>query len=158
MLRSFARTGHWDGIEAARSNYHTLTGQRVLKVNFNNKKASGVSFVPAEATSAANALTVRAKKEVIMAAGTIHTPKILQASGIGAKALLQAANIPRVVDLPGVGANLNVSPPFPSPEHSLTVKSRTSQGQPRTPSFHPLITTTRPLSTTAASSRPRFPW
>jgi len=110
MLRSFARTGHWDGIEAARSNYHTLTGHRVLKVNFHNKRATGVSFVPTDATSAANALTVTAKKEVILAAGTIHTPKILQASGIGAKALLQAASIPKVVDLPGVGANLQDHP------------------------------------------------
>ncbi|KAK0616435.1 hypothetical protein B0T14DRAFT_246732 [Immersiella caudata] len=120
MLRSFARPGHWDGIEAARSNYHTITGQRVLKVNFNNKKAAGVSFVPAEATSAANALTVKAKKEVIMAAGTIHTPKILQASGIGAKALLQAANIPRVVDLPGVGANFQDHPFQVGPSFLLT--------------------------------------
>jgi choline dehydrogenase len=110
VLRSFARTGHWDGIEAARSNYHTLTGHRVLKVDFNNKRAKGVSFVAANATSAADASTVIAKKEVILAAGTIHTPKILQASGIGAKALLQVANIPRVVDLPGVGANLQDHP------------------------------------------------
>jgi choline dehydrogenase len=110
MLRSFARTGHWDGIEAARSNYHTLTDHRVLKVNFNNKSASGVTFVPASATSTDNALTVTARKEVIMAAGTIHTPKILQASGIGAKALLEAANIPCVADLPGVGANLQDHP------------------------------------------------
>ncbi len=37
VLRSFARTGHWDGISQARSNYHTLTGQKVLKVNFQGK-------------------------------------------------------------------------------------------------------------------------
>ncbi|KAK4452590.1 pyranose dehydrogenase [Podospora aff. communis PSN243] len=120
MLRSFARFGHWDGIEAARSNYHTLTDHRVLKVNFNNKSASGVTFVPAAATSADNALTVTARKEVIMAAGAIHTPKILQASGIGAKALLESANIPRVVDLPGVGANFQDHPFQVGPSFLLT--------------------------------------
>jgi choline dehydrogenase len=88
VFRSFARTGYWDGIEAVRSNYYTLAGYRVLKVEFNNNRAKGVSFVAADATSVADALTVTAKKEVILAAGTIHTPKILQPSGIDAKALL----------------------------------------------------------------------
>jgi choline dehydrogenase len=110
-LRSFARPGHWDGIEAARSNYHTLTGHRVLKINFSNgKRATGVSFVSANTTSAANPLTVTARKEVILAAGTIHTPKILQASGVGPRALLQSASIPVVMDLPGVGANFQDHP------------------------------------------------
>ncbi|KAK4188931.1 pyranose dehydrogenase [Podospora australis] len=105
ILRSFARPGHWDGIEAARSNYHTLTGQRVLNVVFQGKKATGVRFTSADATTQAGARTVRAKKEVIIAAGTIHTPQILQASGVGPKALLQQAGINLVADLPGVGSN-----------------------------------------------------
>ncbi|KAK4221676.1 GMC oxidoreductase-like protein [Podospora fimiseda] len=110
VLRSFARTGHWDGIESSRSNYHTLTGQKVLKVLFQGKKATGVSFVAADATSQAGARTVKAKKEVIIAAGTLHTPQILQASGIGPKDLLRQANINVVVDLPGVGANFQDQP------------------------------------------------
>ncbi|KAK0752462.1 hypothetical protein B0T18DRAFT_318769 [Schizothecium vesticola] len=120
-LRSFARPGHWDGIEAARSNYHTLTGHRVLKINFSNgKRATGVSFVSANTTSAANPLTVTARKEVILAAGTIHTPKILQASGVGPQALLQSASIPVVVDLPGVGANFQDHPFQVGPSIQLT--------------------------------------
>lgn len=110
MLRSFSRTGHWDGIEAARSNYHTLTSHRVLKVLFRNGRANGVIFVPANATNQNAARTVRARKEVIMAAGTLHTPKILQASGVGPKTLLRAAGIDVVVDLPGVGANFQDHP------------------------------------------------
>ncbi len=105
VTRSHARVGHWDGIEAARSNYHTLVSHKVLKVLFQNGKATGVSYVPANATSQAGAFTVKAKKEIIVAAGTIHTPAILQASGIGPKKLLQQAGIPVVVDLPGVGSN-----------------------------------------------------
>lgn len=110
MLRSFARPGHWDGNEAARPNYHTLTGQKVLKVTFQGKKATGVVFVPADATNQSNARTVKAKKEIIMAAGTIHTPQILQASGVGPKNLLKEAGVPVVVDSPGVGSNFQDQP------------------------------------------------
>jgi len=106
VLRSFSRTGHWDGIEAARRNYDTLVGHRVIKINFQNKTAIGVTFTGANATSTTGSKNVKAKKEVIVALGTIHTPPLLQASGIGAKSLLQRANINLVSDLPGVGSNL----------------------------------------------------
>ncbi len=51
-------------------------------------------------------LTVTATKEVILCAGSIGSPQILQLSGIGPGALLQQLGIPVVHDLPGVGANL----------------------------------------------------
>lgn len=110
VLRSFARPGHWDGIEASRSNYHTFTGQRVLKVLFQHGRATGVSYVATNATTQDGAKTVKAKKEVIIAAGTIHTPQILQASGIGPKKLLRDAGLNVVVDLPGVGSNFQDHP------------------------------------------------
>ena len=47
-----------------------------------------------------------AKDEVILCAGSIGTPQILQLSGIGPGALLQGLGIPVVCDLPGVGENL----------------------------------------------------
>jgi choline dehydrogenase-like flavoprotein len=50
--------------------------------------------------------TVSAKKEIVLAAGSFGTPVLLQRSGIGPKALLQKAKVPVLVDLPGVGANL----------------------------------------------------
>lgn len=55
----------------------------------------GVAHVTAEATS-----------EVVLCAGAIGSPQILQLSGIGPAALLQQHGIDVVVDLPGVGANL----------------------------------------------------
>lgn len=50
--------------------------------------------------------TVFARQEVIVAAGALHSPQILQMSGIGPAALLQHFNIPVAEDLVGVGSNL----------------------------------------------------
>jgi choline dehydrogenase len=49
---------------------------------------------------------VTAEAEVIVSAGAIHTPTILQRSGIGPVAFLNDMNITVVLDLPGVGSNL----------------------------------------------------
>jgi choline dehydrogenase len=51
-------------------------------------------------------VTVSASREVILCAGSIGSPQILQLSGIGPAALLQQHGVPLVQDLPGVGANL----------------------------------------------------
>ncbi|TFY97782.1 GMC family oxidoreductase [Ramlibacter rhizophilus] len=51
-------------------------------------------------------VTVRAAREVVLAAGSIGSPQILQLSGIGPGALLQSHGIPVLRDAPGVGANL----------------------------------------------------
>ncbi|KUJ12847.1 FAD-linked reductase [Mollisia scopiformis] len=49
---------------------------------------------------------ISANKEVILSAGVFHSPQLLMVSGIGPKATLEANDIPVVVDLPGVGQNL----------------------------------------------------
>lgn len=48
----------------------------------------------------------RARREVVLAAGTFNSPQLLQVSGIGPGALLQRLGIPVALDLPGVGENL----------------------------------------------------
>jgi choline dehydrogenase-like flavoprotein len=53
---------------------------------------------------------LRSDKEVILAAGAIHTAQILQLSGIGPAALLGPLGIDVVADLPGVGANFQDHP------------------------------------------------
>jgi choline dehydrogenase len=49
----------------------------------------------------------QARRETILAAGSIGSPQLLQLSGIGPAALLSAKNVATVLDLPGVGANLH---------------------------------------------------
>ena len=53
--------------------------------------------------------TVRANREVILAAGAVRTPQTLQLSGVGPEALLSSLGIETVVDLP-VGSNFQDQP------------------------------------------------
>ncbi|KAF8242720.1 GMC oxidoreductase [Wilcoxina mikolae CBS 423.85] len=102
QTRSYAKTAYHD-VAARRSNYHLLTQQQVTKILFDkNKKATGVTF---SAGAGSTQRKVSAKAEIILAAGAIHSPQLLQLSGIGPKDLLNAHGIPVIVDLPGVGSN-----------------------------------------------------
>ncbi|MCV7423479.1 GMC family oxidoreductase N-terminal domain-containing protein [Mycobacterium yunnanensis] len=51
-------------------------------------------------------MNVRAHAEVILSAGAIGTPHLMQASGLGPAGLLSSHQVPLTVDLPGVGENL----------------------------------------------------
>lgn len=66
-----------------------------------------VRFVGVEYAASASSprQTARATKEIILSAGVIGSPRLLQVSGIGRKSLLQSLDIPVLVDLPGVGSN-----------------------------------------------------
>ena len=84
-----------------RKNLEILTDSQACRVIFENKKAVGI-----EIFRNGNKSIVRANKEVILSAGAIQSPQILQLSGVGPAKLLQEFNIPVVQDLPGVGENL----------------------------------------------------
>lgn len=100
--RSYARTGHYDDI-ITRPNFEVIINHRVKKVLFDGTTATGVQYASRDDPD--TPLTVKANKEVIISAGTIHTPQILQNSGVGPEDLLTKANITTLVDLPGVGQN-----------------------------------------------------
>jgi choline dehydrogenase len=76
---------------------HTTT-QRIL---FDGQRAIGV-----ECWNKGQRVTLYANHEVILSAGAINSPKILELSGIGQADRLLQHNIPVVQDLPGVGENL----------------------------------------------------
>ncbi|GKT93503.1 GMC oxidoreductase [Colletotrichum tofieldiae] len=105
--RSSAREAYYDNF-TGRQNLHLLTGRQVTKVvtagSGDSIVATGVAFA---ASKDAQTQTVTVNKEVILAAGTFHTPQILQVSGIGDPALHASINVPTVVDLPAVGQNLH---------------------------------------------------
>jgi choline dehydrogenase len=84
-----------------RGNLHLLTGARALRVVFEGARAAGVELRRGERT-----LVVRAAREVVLAAGSIQSPQLLELSGIGDAAVLAAHGIPVRRHLPGVGENL----------------------------------------------------
>jgi choline dehydrogenase len=74
---------------------------------FEGKRATGVQYVSRLSGISG---TVEASKEVILAAGAVHSPQILQLSGIGDGELLKSFDIKTKVDLPGVGKNFQDHP------------------------------------------------
>lgn len=102
QTRSSARVNRFDR-DITRPNYHILTNTAASRVLFKGSTAVGVAF--AGIAGSING-TITARKEVIVAAGAVHTPQILQLSGVGAATYLKKFGIKSVVDLPGVGQNL----------------------------------------------------
>lgn len=110
MTRSYAVSGYY-GPAARRDNLHLLTGHRVNEVVFDEKlRASGIRMQQRGIADGTDVVVVKAKKEVIIAAGALHSPQVLQRSGIGPASVLAKANIDLLVDLPGVGGNLQDHP------------------------------------------------
>ncbi len=90
-----------------RPNLHLLTGANVHKVIFEKSDVAGaVSATGVEFTKGEKETIVRVRKEIIVAAGAFQTPKLLELSGIGSAHLLASLGIDNIVDIPGVGENL----------------------------------------------------
>ena len=85
----------------ARGNVDLRTGVMVDQLLFKGKKCVGVRYL-----KSGKSVDVFAKKAVILSAGAIGSPAILQRSGIGPKQLLKKAGVKLRADRPGVGANL----------------------------------------------------
>jgi choline dehydrogenase-like flavoprotein len=108
--RAHARYAYIDPI-ASRTNLKILTKTTAQKIVFDDKKkptmAKGVEITD-DATGKTS--TVYAKKEVVLAAGAIQTPKLLQLSGVGPRSVLEAAGIKVRVELDAVGSNFQDHP------------------------------------------------
>lgn len=80
---------------------HALVHKVLLSSDNGNKTATGIRY-----ERKGKIVEVSANKEVILSAGSIGSPHLLQLSGIGAKETLEKAGIECLHDLPGVGENL----------------------------------------------------
>ena len=86
-----------------RKNLTIVTHATTDTIEFEGKKAVGVKYYPGNSTTAT---VIKARKEVLLCAGAIASPQILQRSGVGPEDVLAEFNIPKVHVLPGVGQNL----------------------------------------------------
>lgn len=85
----------------ARSNLTVATGAHATRITFEGARAVGIEWL-----ERGSKLAARADREVILSAGALQSPQLLQLSGIGPADLLRRHGIPVMVDLPGVGENL----------------------------------------------------
>ncbi len=84
-----------------RPNLHIFTEVMVTRILFEGREAIGVAYKQGGQPQSAHA-----SREVILCAGGLQTPQLLQVSGVGPASLLRQHGIEVVHDLPGVGENL----------------------------------------------------
>jgi|TARA_B100000676_G_scaffold157162_1_gene154849 choline dehydrogenase len=99
-LRCSAAKGYLSPIKK-RKNLKIITNAHVKKINFEGRKAESVSFYQGD-----KIVTIKARKEVILSAGSIGSPHILQVSGVGDANKLKKNGIKTIHELKGVGMNL----------------------------------------------------
>ncbi|EPE24373.1 FAD/NAD(P)-binding protein [Glarea lozoyensis ATCC 20868] len=119
QTRSDARLAYFDNIVNSRPNFHVATGKHVYRLILETPQSNspsgnpgdivvkGVEFVPDGTLSILN---VTCSREVILAAGAVHTPQILELSGIGDAKVLETFDIPVKLNLPGIGNNFQDHP------------------------------------------------
>jgi choline dehydrogenase len=91
--------------DAGRKNLSVLSRTLVRRIVFEGRRAVGVEVV-----QDGRRRTLRARREVVLCAGALETPKLLLLSGVGPAAELARHQIPLVLDVPAVGQNLHDHP------------------------------------------------
>ena len=86
-----------------RPNLTIVTHATTDRILFSGKRANGVAYLHGSDNAS---ITAHARREVLLCGGAIASPQILQRSGVGPAAWLRELEIPLVLDLPGVGQNL----------------------------------------------------
>ena len=99
-LRCSAAVGYLNPVKK-RSNLKVIVNAHVQKINFDGKKAKSVNFY-----LGGRLITVKANKEILLSAGSIGSPHILQVSGVGDGQKLKNLGIDVIKELKGVGKNL----------------------------------------------------
>jgi choline dehydrogenase len=98
-----AARSYLDPILKARPNLSVVTGARTTRIRIENGRATGVEYVLKKGGAVH---TVHADAEVLLSAGAVQSPQILQLSGIGDADALRALDVKPLHDLKGVGQNL----------------------------------------------------
>ncbi|KAL6697066.1 hypothetical protein J3F84DRAFT_367931 [Trichoderma pleuroticola] len=104
--RSYAASAYYDSQIRQRSNLTVLTEAIVQKIIFQGQEPDVVATGIQVRGKDGSISTVKAQREVILAAGAIQSPQILEVSGVGGRKLLDALGIDVILDIPGVGENL----------------------------------------------------
>ena len=106
--RSYAASAYYSPEIASRSNLHVLTETIAEKILFDGKdQDGGVVATSVQALSKnGESQTIKAAKEVLVCAGAIQSPQLLEVSGIGSADLLRSVGVETVVDNPSVGENM----------------------------------------------------
>ncbi len=99
-LRCSAAKGYLNPVKK-RPNLKVTTNAHVQKINFDGKKAVSVSYFNKN-----KSIEAKVNKEIILSAGSIGSPHLLQVSGIGNSEILKNFGINIISDLKGVGKNL----------------------------------------------------
>lgn len=98
-VRSYSANAY---LPLAGSNVEVWTETRVAKIEF----SEGDDGLRATGVTLANGTKIAARREVILSAGSIHSPGLLEHSGIGRSDVLTKVGVEQLLDLPGVGENL----------------------------------------------------
>lgn len=99
-IRCSAAVGYLDPARR-RANLSVLTNAVATRVTIDNGRATGVEY-----RVGGEIRTVRARREVLLSAGSVRSPQLLELSGIGDGSVLRCQGIAVVRHLPSVGANL----------------------------------------------------
>lgn len=109
--RSYAARGYFEA-NAGRPNLHVLCDALVTSIELDGERATGVNFTYGSSTH-----SVKASREIIVSAGTIQSPQILELSGIGDPEVLKKAGVECKIKNTAVGANFQ--------DHVLSVSTTT---------------------------------
>lgn len=90
-------------------NLHLLCDSKVSRVLFDGNKATGIEYIRTPSAQLEGGINdsspkqIKAKRQVVVSAGALGTPSILERSGVGSKDVLSKLEIPVISDLPDVG-------------------------------------------------------
>jgi len=113
--RSDAAYAYVHPVLDTQDNLHLIVESKVIRVLFEGTKAIGVEYVPNKIFAAEgedlSPKVARARKMVVISAGSLASPQILERSGVGSESLLKSIGLTDIVsDLPGVGENMQDHP------------------------------------------------